>query len=142
MDKLITLMKKHDLRITKPRRIVFDLLKHSSTPLGLGEIAKRCEGVDRSSIYRVIDTYTEIGVVKVVNIGWKKLYELTDLFHPHHHHFRCDVCGKMMPIADDDLEEAVEAISKRYDFKPSAHHFEIEGVCRNCQLADLAGANT
>lgn len=133
MNELISLLKKNDLRITKPRRIVFEVLKSTPHPLALGEVAKRSFGVDRSSIYRVIDTYIEIGVVKVVNIGWKKLYELTDLFHSHHHHFRCEVCGSMMPIEDDDLEGAIAAISKRYDFKPSAHHFEIEGVCKACQ---------
>lgn len=133
MTELISQLKKHGLRVTKPRKVVFELLRHTSHPLSLGEISKRCADIDRSSVYRVVDTYIDIGVVKVVNIGWKKLYELTDLFHPHHHHFRCEKCERLMPIADDDLEEAIESISRRYGFKPSTHHFEIEGVCDNCQ---------
>lgn len=126
-------LRQHDLRITKPRRAVFAALQKASKPLPLNDIVALCPGIDRSSIYRTIDTCIHVGAVKVVHLGWKKQYELTDLFSPHHHHFRCTVCKSLTHVSDTELEHAIEAVSRKHKFIPTAHHFEIEGICRNCQ---------
>lgn len=132
-DAFATLLAKHDLRVTQPRKLVFDILQHSDRPLSLLEIIERCPSINRSSIYRTIETCLKIRAVRVVTLGWKKQYELTDLFNPHHHHFRCTNCNQLTHIADTQLESAIASISEKYHFTPTNHHFEIEGLCRRCR---------
>lgn len=128
------LLRNNGLRVTEPRRQVFTILSKTHEPLSLSDIYKQCQHVDRASVYRTIDTCARIGIIKVVYIGWKKLYELTDLFSPHHHHLRCTSCLSMSHISDPALEQAIEDVAHKQRFILTAHHFEIEGICRACQV--------
>lgn len=132
MGEYEKILLKHALRNTKPRRAVFLALKQATRPLRLSQVADRCPEIDRSSVYRTIDMFIEVGIVKIVHVGWKKEYELAELFSPHHHHFRCTSCHRIHHIADNRLEDVIEAISRTYSFTPTNHHFEIEGVCMEC----------
>lgn len=133
MNNFETLLRQHNLRLTKPRQAVFAALQKTSKPLSLNDIIDSCPDINRSSVYRIIDTCISIGVAKVVHIDWKQRYELTDLFSPHHHHFRCTVCNGLTHVSDEEIEYAIEVVARKYAFVLTAHHFEIEGICRNCQ---------
>lgn len=133
MTDFEAVLRRQSLRVTASRREVFAILSIATHPLSLREIAERCPAIDRSSVYRTIDAYVGVGIVKAVHIGWKKQYELTELFSPHHHHFHCTVCDRLTHVSDRELEDVIEAVSKRYSFKLSSHHFEIEGICQVCQ---------
>lgn len=132
MDRLEDLLRTYDFRVTAPRKAVFVALQDATQPLKLSEIVARCPKIDRSSVYRSIDILLQAGVIKVVHIGWKKRYELTELFRPHHHHIRCTQCSQIVHIEDDELESAIETIAVRHRFTSVVHHFEIEGVCELC----------
>lgn len=133
MDNFVALLHRHQLRITEPRTAVFNAVQSASNALSFADIANQCPGVNRSSIYRTIDTCLAIGVLRVINIGWKKRYELTDLFQPHHHHLICTSCEKVITIQEEELERFIDSIAKRHDFTPTSHQFEIEGYCQQCQ---------
>lgn len=133
MDSFEKILRKNKLRVTNPRKQIFTTLSNASDPLSHQDIYARCTDIDRASIYRSIDTLVEIGVVKVVYIGWKKLYELTDFFSPHHHHLRCTNCGKISHVSSDLFEKVIEDIANEQGFLINSHHFEIEGLCASCK---------
>ncbi len=133
MTDLNDLLKINGLRSTVPRQKLFTALKAADEPLSHKEIVNACADIDRVTIYRTIETFISIEVVKVVHIGWKKRYELTDLFSPHHHHFRCTICHTLSHISDDVLENAIRIMSMEHDFVVTSHQFEIEGICSNCK---------
>ena len=135
MDDFKILLERHGLRVTKPRTLVFDVLLRSHNPLSNVDIFKQIGTIDRASVYRTIESLIKIGAVKEVYIGWKKLYELTDTFSPHHHHLRCIKCGKLSHVSDASFEKSIESIASDRGYKLLAHHFEIDGICPDCQLA-------
>lgn len=128
------LLKKHGLRLTKSRQQVFNALRESSIPLAIGDITKRCPQTDRTSVYRALLTFGNLRIVNVVHIGWKNYYELAEPFIPHHHHLYCIRCMNAIPIQTPELEQLINYLSKKYNFIVTDHHFELEGICQQCQL--------
>jgi len=133
MIEFENLLHKNNLRSTVPRQRLFMLLKNAKEPVSLNEIIKICPDFDRVTIYRIIETFIRIGITKVVHIGWKKRYELTDLFSPHHHHFRCTECHALSHISNEALEAAIDSMSRENGFLVTSHQFEIEGLCITCR---------
>lgn len=123
---------KHHLRLTKPRQIVFAVLQTAETPLAIGDIIKRCQSIDRVSIYRTLDLFVKLGIVEAVPVGWKHCYELTSIFQAHHHHLYCTNCSSLIDVHSKKLEELVAGIAAEYHFTAQEHKFEVSGICKNC----------
>lgn len=127
-----SILTKHALRTTAPRVAVFDILASTRSPLSISDIVKACPNIDKVSIYRTIELFTRIGISVAVVHGWKQRYELAEPFKPHHHHLHCTKCGTVVEISSTKVEAIVDHISKSYDFQPTAHTFEISGLCTAC----------
>lgn len=133
MDQLEKIFAKANLRLTKPRRTVFQLLQKVNAPITTGGIIQQCPQVDRTTIYRVLETFQKLGVITIVHVGWKNYYELADPFIPHHHHLYCQKCYNAVPLEDPEIEQFIQHIAHKYNFVAIDHHFELEGICRDCQ---------
>lgn len=120
------------LRLTAPRRAVFDALRASEEPLMIRAIIRSCPTVDRVSIYRTLDLFTQLHIAEVVPLGWKQRYELTSPFKPHHHHLYCTSCGILIDVHSQKLELLVAAIAREHEFQPGEHKFEVSGLCKKC----------
>ena len=121
------------LRLTTPRRAVFEALHKSSRPLMIKDLIQACASTDRTSIYRTLGLFIELGIAEIVPLGWKQRYELTGPFKPHHHHLYCLNCGALIDVHSQKLEQLVAAITHEYGFLPAEHKFEVSGFCRACQ---------
>lgn len=123
----------HGFRLTKPRQQIFDILKNSEIPLTVGDIAKKCKNINRTSIYRTLVIFDRLKIINTIYIGWKNYYELAEPFIPHHHHLYCINCQNAEPIQPKELEKLVDYIGKKYNFIVTKHHFELEGICEKCR---------
>ena len=127
------IFERHNLRLTKPRQQVFDILRNSDVPLTVGDIAKNCKNINRTSIYRTLLMFDNLNIINTITIGWKNYYELAEPFIPHHHHLYCINCQNAEPIQSQELENLISHISKKYNFIVTKHHFELEGICEKCR---------
>lgn len=127
-----TALARHGLRLTKPRRMVFETLQKGGAPLSIVELAARIPEVDRASIYRTVHSFVELGIAKSVAYGWKYRYELAEPFRPHHHHFICSRCQRTIEIQSHALERLIRAVSTEHHFTAESHTFEIHGLCDAC----------
>jgi len=128
------LFESQGLRLTQPRKVIFDILNKSHEPLRMSQIVEQAHGqLDRASVYRTIALFEQIGVVHRINIGWKYKIELGDQFMEHHHHLVCLRCHKVIPINEDELERLIRVASEKHHFRPVEHQVEIQGYCENCQ---------
>ncbi len=125
----------HGFHNTRVRQAVFDLLE-TPEPQSMRDIIKKAEGsVDRASIYRNVDLFEKLGILRRIYIGWKYKLELSDDFVQHHHHLSCLNCGKVIDIHEDELVDTfIKNISKQFGFRPQRHQFEVEGLCAECQV--------
>lgn len=121
--------------VTKARLHTFQLLLHEK-PQSMQQLIQKAAGeVDRVSIYRNIELFERLGIVKKVYIGWKYKVELSDMFTSHHHHLLCLGCGKVVDIEDErHIEAFIQRVAGEQGFTVRGHQFEIEGYCQTCTL--------
>jgi Fur family ferric uptake transcriptional regulator len=133
MTELNAFLRKHGLRVTSPRKDVFRALESAVEPLSMQQIIKQCPGVDRVSVYRCLETFETIGIIEVIHVGWKKRYELAGPFKAHHHHLQCVRCHALVDLHSAELETLIANTASLHGYKPLSHHFEVRGLCPNCQ---------
>lgn len=131
-SELETVFAREGLRLTAPRKQVFEALYEAEQPLMIKDIIRTCSSIDRVSIYRTLELFVQLNIAEVVPMGWKQRYELTSPFKPHHHHLYCTACGKLIDIHSQKLELLVAAIARQYDFTAAEHKFEVSGTCASC----------
>lgn len=133
MEELLSILAASGNRLTNPRQQIFTILKAANHPLSLQELSQQVNAIDRTSIYRTLELFDRIGVIRIVHIGWKKQYELAEPFKPHHHHLQCMWCGELIDIETPTLENLVNNIADQYNYTLRSHHFELEGICSQCR---------
>jgi Fur family ferric uptake transcriptional regulator len=119
------------------RDAVIDLLDARSCCIGAQELYEQLHAEGRkvglASVYRVLDTLAEHGLVQRVEIG-----DGVARFEPHrhggdhHHHLVCDSCGKVEAFADDTLETAIRNVERRSRYSVAAHEVVLHGACEDC----------
>lgn len=131
-QKLHTVLRKNGFRITEPRRRVFACLAGAEAALSTADIISLCPAIDKTSVYRSLDHFVELGIAHIVPHGWKHSYELSEPFRPHHHHFTCDTCGAVLSIMSETIEKSVNQL-KEQGLIVTTHTFEARGLCHDCQ---------
>lgn len=119
--------------MTNLKSDVFGLLNEKKHAISIQEVVKELPNYDQVSIYRTIDGLRKANIVKLVPHGFKNLYELSDIFKPHHHHISCDRCGDVVEIEDKVLENALQKLASTNKYRLTGHHLELHGLCAVCQ---------
>lgn len=141
-DDLLQALRSNNLRITQARRIVCRILaenrnEHTTASEVYQLAVADSGGIDRSTVYRILDDLTRIGALRHVHTGHNaSVYHLSD--KPAHHHLVCEDCGDTIPIPLEELGEVFGALEERFGFFPNGLHFAILGQCQECHLKQSA----
>lgn len=132
--KLEELLRRQELRFTRPRRVVYEFLALAQEPMTLAQIVSALTGiVDRSSIYRILGLYKKLGVVREVNRPGQHRFELGEDFNHHHHHITCVDCGLSRTITSPALEQQLAELARQARFSGVFdHQVELAGRCQDC----------
>lgn len=121
-------------RVTPQRLVILGALLpggHLAADDVFARVEAQLPGVNRSTVYRTLDLYSELGLVSVTDLGGgARQYELLD--QPHHH-LICHRCGAATEMDDALVEPMREAIRARYGFAPRVEHLALFGFCDECQ---------
>ena len=81
------------LKSTPGRRAVLEVLEKTSSPLSPEQIQTKVgsEVCDRATVYRILESLGEAGLVQRVILAGKTLYLPEESSH-HHHHIVCRKC--------------------------------------------------
>ena len=132
------------LRLTPQRTLVVEVLAgaapaHLSADDVWRRVAGRYDGINRSTVYRVLDQLTEIGVVAQHRLGGSAArYELRR-GQAHHHHLHCSECGAIADLDGDDLAALERRVRTRLGFVLADVAQTLEGVCPACQARPDGG---
>lgn len=97
------------------------------------ELRRRKPPVGRASIYRALEQFEELGLVRRMEMAkGTAAYERVEPDGHHHHHAICRCCGKMETFEDRDLERVIDKVSGRMSFDISEHDVVLRGVCERC----------
>ena len=125
-----------DLRATPARLALMSLLEKSDKPLDVKEMIdfldKKDLKTDPATVFRIVNMFTEKGLVKPVQLNEGKFrYELKD--KADHHHLVCEKCGDIEDISDCNISALEKEIEKKKKFKVTSHSLEFFGICQSCQ---------
>lgn len=119
-------------RRTKQRSILEEVLRHAERPLSVEEIhqigRRELARLGIATVYRFVKSEVESGALVAVELpGNDTRYELSGLHH--HHHFRCDDCGRVFDlpgcssVVDPEVPES---------FVVRGHEVLLYGSCSDC----------
>ncbi|AKT50300.1 Fur family transcriptional regulator [Arsenicicoccus sp. oral taxon 190] len=129
------IFRNHGLRVTSQRRRVvaaLGRLQHA-TP---DQLSREVDGdggdaLPLSTIYRNLDTLTELGVVAATRLTeGPPTYHLVD--HATHLHLVCNGCGAITEAPLAVADELVETLYDRDGFVADLRHLPVRGWCARC----------
>lgn len=123
-------------RLTEPRREVARLIAGQPGPFAAADlveqVAERQLGVGRATVFRTLDTLSELGVVERIDLPSGEHAYLA-CRPAHHHHVICSRCGRNRDIDDAGLRAVVRDIARRTGYRIDGHRLELFGLCPDCQ---------
>ena len=119
---------------TNARLLIFKCLQSSKEPLTLREIYMQLQTqIDRTSVYRNVELFELLGVVRRIQIGWKYKLELSEAYSTHHHHAVCSRCGAITSFEENKiLKEGIVSLASDLQFSLAGHSLELQGICKQC----------
>lgn len=123
-------------RRTPQREMILDAIHkaggHFNAEQVYNAVRAQSSYVNRSTVYRTLDLFKEIGLVVELQAGnGQTEYELASV--GGHHHLVCRSCGKTIELADHYLVSFTEDLRKDYGFEAEIQHLAISGWCADCR---------
>jgi Fur family transcriptional regulator, ferric uptake regulator len=135
-DRALERLREGGGRITRPRRIVVEAalsFGHFFTATEIEtEVLRAHPDVGRATIFRTLESLTQVGVLAHVSGGRKGGYTVCH-DDDHHHHLVCLRCRLVVELPGCQLDEQMERLSATTAFRVYGHHLEYYGLCANCQ---------
>ena len=128
MDKYLNILKNSGAKLTRPRKVVLEVLYKSDTPLSITELYNRSCDVVFSSVYRTVLLFRSLGIVNQI-ILTDNTYRYELVYEDHFHGIICSHCGYQKRIDKRILRE----IEKSTEFKITDHSILFKGVCPKCR---------
>ncbi len=138
--ELEDILRERDFRLTRPRRVVWEVLSESERHLSAAEIAeevhRRDPGINVSSVYRTLALLAELDLVRE-----SRLTE-TSTWEPAHAdaviHLVCENCGATRHHDAALVEDLRAEIARTASFTPSVIDVRVSGTCAKCPAPSTA----
>lgn len=131
-DKFVSLLKKHELKITPQRLEILRYLDtHHSHPTVeeiYSELKQNTPSLSKTTVYNALETLKKHKIIQTVIISGNETRY--DLKNTHHHHFLCLQCGAIIDI-DITCPNIKKIQQQGYDIKELHGYFK--GICPKCQ---------
>jgi Fur family ferric uptake transcriptional regulator len=121
---------------TAMRILVLNSLLQQHSAISLSDIEKTLEPADRITIYRTLKTFSEKGLIHVIDDGtgspkYALCMEDCDAgqHHDTHVHFYCINCKETFCLPDSKIP----MVQLPADFTSTEMNLVVKGVCRKCK---------
>ncbi|NOX37179.1 MAG: transcriptional repressor [Calditrichaeota bacterium] len=126
---------KHNLKITPQRIAIYKELvnskEHPSAMIIYERIKKIYPNVSLDTVNRTLLTFSEIGLVRIVEgRGDPKRF---DPNLRQHHHFRCIKCGEIYDFYSEEYDSLDIPSELKKKFIITSKRVNLEGICDRCR---------
>lgn len=140
VDRIKDRLREEEHFITEPRETIIEYLTSNAEAATADEIVEDLQeqghDIDRSSIYRTINLFSDLGVVDNVLFrdGVKRVELASEFGGSHHHHLICEECGDVIEFEECGIENLQRIAEIKHEFQVENHHMEFYGLCSNCRV--------
>ena len=114
---------------TTPQRVAVLRALAEEQHQTLEEVRARCPEVGLVTVYRALNLFGKLGIVRRLDLGDGARYELAK---DHHHHMICESCGDISEFEECPLDQKLLPVG-RPGFEVRAHSIEVYGRCAGCR---------
>jgi Fur family ferric uptake transcriptional regulator len=134
----MALMRQRGLRVSAARRLVVGALLAADGPMSAEQIAEgiggRVPSSDIASVYRNLQAFEDIGLVRHVHLGHGPgLYALA--VAGEREYLTCERCADYRAVLPEELDAVRELIECQFGYRARFTHFPIVGLCASCAAA-------
>jgi len=128
-------LRDNKIKVTPKRKEIINIFLNEKCFLDPEQIfikmKENFDSVSFPSIYRNLETMSQIGILTEIHKPDRKLYyALCKAIHgAHHHHIVCIKCGKTEEFYDCIFDEKKEING----FKIITHSLQLDGICPKCR---------
>tara|TARA_R110002096_G_scaffold147671_31_gene307937 strand:- start:1677 stop:2135 length:459 start_codon:yes stop_codon:yes gene_type:complete len=125
------------IRMTKQRRVVYDVLMDQKDHPTATEVflrsKERMSAISLATVYNCLETLTDAGLVKQVNVDREPSRFCPNL-HDHAHFF-CSNCGQVQDVAPAEPSSTLSSWDIPSGTKVELVEVAMRGVCSSCAAA-------
>jgi Fe2+ or Zn2+ uptake regulation protein len=129
-------LKTHGYRSTAQRALILQVLEASHEHLTVAQIADALEEryvpLNRSTVYRTLETLLDIGMIKSSRLGRSTYYEVLHVGE-NHHHLVCTNCHITVHVHGADTDAVLTQEAAAAGFEVSEIEILVSGLCRGCR---------
>lgn len=130
------------IRPTPNRILVLRSLMESVSPLSMTDLEQMLDPMEKSSIFRVLNTLLEHDMVHAIEDG--RGIAMYEICHSDHHgedndmhaHFYCENCHRVFCL--ESVPAHIPPVPDGFSVK--AVNYMLKGICRDCQSAAPKGS--
>lgn len=130
---ILKILEEHGIKATANRILIATALSDAGRPLSMMELEERIETIDKSGIFRCLNTFKEHHLVHSIEDVEGTRYELclshdSDHDEDTHVHFYCERCHRTFCL--DNIHIPPVVLPKGYDSRTS--NYLVKGICPEC----------
>ncbi len=134
--ELDAILRAGDFRVTRPRRLVWEVLTGEHGHLSAQQIADQVRAIDpavnTSSVYRALGLFAELELVRESKLGdddtshWEPIHDDAVI------HLVCEHCGEVLHHDADDVEQLRRRVLGEARFEARSIEVVVRGRCEQC----------
>ena len=129
------ILKGNDLKITKGRIEILNILKNSENSLSAEKIYQIYRdnniNINLSTIYRTLELFEDKEITEKITLN-DGVFSYKLKGKTHRHHLQCDICHKDVEIPCPMLQ-IQEMVQNSTGFTLTDHDLVMKGVCQDCK---------
>lgn len=128
------LLRQHDMKVTKTRIMILEVLAGTADPMDVESIyqeIKRDGKISLATVYRTVEILCDMGILlRNLNFEGTARYQYNQ--HKHSHQLTCTKCKEAIVIDDCPIEKVIDKLKKETGYRITGHMVEITGICPSC----------
>jgi Fur family peroxide stress response transcriptional regulator len=133
MNNYTNILRTHNLKATPQRIEILTLIEsfgHISIDTLYENIKYKYQSISLATIYKNINAMIKEKLLLEVKLpNQKSVYET---IKHNHSHLLCNKCHNIIDI-DVDIDDVIDNISNKNQFKINKSDLVLSGICKNCQ---------
>lgn len=135
-SQLVEAIQTHGGRLTRQRRLIFEVLEESQEHLDAEALYERAKdrdpNISLATVYRSLAMLKEYGLVEEHRLGENHGHFETIQDSPHYH-FTCMECGQVLELKDEQVETYLRELCEADGLLITQINLNIAGLCADCR---------